>query len=90
MFLFHLPKLFPKVDRNEIRPPESENVGEEEGEAAVVVEPPDVDEPGVGLVGEHLDAGHVLRGDEVAVVPAEHGHLQRARIMKPASSFRKY
>ena len=69
------------MDRNEIRPPESENVWEQEGEAAVVVEPPDVDEPGVGLVGEHLDAGDVLRGDEVPVVPAEHGHLQRARII---------
>ena len=56
--------------------PESEDVGQEEGESSVVVEPPDVDEPGVGLVGEHLDAGHVLRRDEVAVVPAEHGDLQ--------------
>ena len=56
--------------------PESEDVGQEEGESPVVVEPPDVDEPGVGLVGEHLDAGHVLRRDEVAVVPAEHGDLQ--------------
>ena len=81
MVLFQLPKLFSEGHRHEIRPPESENVGEEEGEAAVIVEPPDVDEPGVGLVGEHLDAGHVLRGDEVAVVPAEHGHLQRARII---------
>ena len=58
-----------------IRPPKSKYVREEERESSVVVEPPDVDESGVGLVGEHLDARHVLRRDEVAVVPAEHGYL---------------
>ena len=58
-----------------MHPPKSKYVREEERESSVVVEPPDVYEAGVGLVGEHLDARHVLRRDEVAVVPAEHGYL---------------